>query len=977
MLKHISKVFILFILLFKIPYSHAQTLEWACSIKSVSKGIEDHRKSIALFNKNLYVLLGDSFETYGKGTNEKGLVCFDPAGNIKSRSKKGIYSPQPYEIVALKENPGKGISILTRFSDSARIGNLHFNYLINSYTDKYVLINADKDCNFINYKVLFEGNNGGNQVIDFDIDNTNHYFFYINKTSDLWVENWGAFKSTDSASYVFEFDSSYKVLNKTEIGKYNLKSYRSTIFIDSKNDAWTIASDKKQDEKIVYLSSGKILTEYHFTKFNFDFNEFYCGENYIWLLGSFSNNGHIFLNGTRVGGNGNQLLVKFDKKKLKVAWYGLTDSVNNWGLIHALAVDVYGNAILTYYTYNFNSGDGNYLKINNDTIVRSKKMIGTISEYLFTIDTSNRVAFNRVMYNGNYGFSESSVVPWSNLFTDECGNIYYYSLVHDCGTSRCMANQDSVYLGLKTYMFQGNSTNYILARFTSDNLDFHAEYDCNGIILINKSSSKYKSFEWKFDSLHSTTVNWKLFPRGSDSIRVYLTGLKDNGCINTIYKDIAPPLKESIHAEFKTSEYKGCQWIGIKFDNLSYTDSTNGPAMLKWKWDFGDGTFDTTQNPVHVYTRSGVYNVVLNASNGFCSDTFKLHNEIIIQPAPRPGFSVKSSSFCAPAKIVISDTSKGSIQQAWYYVNDSLVSNDPDWSINLPHPGKYMIKQVLLGPSGCVTSDSIELEIQPSVTPLAFRIYSISVCSENLICLSWSSAKGSKNFEVQRSADGNSFTSAGVTEDTFFIDHITTNLHAWIYRIRAYDQCGDRIETIGKSSIYLDASKHTNTSRVLYWNSDNSTENKSYFLERSYDTILNSVVSTHDTLYKDFDALMSPSDSVRYRVKLNYEDFPASAYSNIIKLLYLPSLFVPNSFTPDNDDINDSFIVRSSGIKEMRIDIYDRWGNRIYSSSNPYVPWDGAFKGMKCPEGVYIYVIVAQGYDGKWISKKGSITLLH
>ncbi|MFM7467656.1 MAG: gliding motility-associated C-terminal domain-containing protein, partial [Crocinitomicaceae bacterium] len=46
-------------------------------------------------------------------------------------------------------------------------------------------------------------------------------------------------------------------------------------------------------------------------------------------------------------------------------------------------------------------------------------------------------------------------------------------------------------------------------------------------------------------------------------------------------------------------------------------------------------------------------------------------------------------------------------------------------------------------------------------------------------------------------------------------------------------------------------------------------------------------------------------------------------------------------------------IIRNS--KTMEYSIYNRWGERIMTSSE--IPWDGKFKGMECPMGVYTYII--------------------
>jgi PKD domain-containing protein/type IX secretion system substrate protein len=55
---------------------------------------------------------------------------------------------------------------------------------------------------------------------------------------------------------------------------------------------------------------------------------------------------------------------------------------------------------------------------------------------------------------------------------------------------------------------------------------------------------------------------------------------------------------------------------------VTFTDTSSSPGTLTYLWDFGDGTTDTTQNPVHTYANSGVYTVTLTVSDGQCTNTF-------------------------------------------------------------------------------------------------------------------------------------------------------------------------------------------------------------------------------------------------------------------------------------------------------------------------------------------------------------------
>jgi gliding motility-associated-like protein len=88
------------------------------------------------------------------------------------------------------------------------------------------------------------------------------------------------------------------------------------------------------------------------------------------------------------------------------------------------------------------------------------------------------------------------------------------------------------------------------------------------------------------------------------------------------------------------------------------------------------------------------------------------------------------------------------------------------------------------------------------------------------------------------------------------------------------------------------------------------------------------------------------------------------------------TIFVPNTFTPNNDGKNDIFYVYGNTIAKMRLRVYNQWGQFIYESLNIQNGWDGTFKGQIQPNGVYVYYLEADFNDGTKTTKKGTITLL-
>jgi gliding motility-associated-like protein len=88
------------------------------------------------------------------------------------------------------------------------------------------------------------------------------------------------------------------------------------------------------------------------------------------------------------------------------------------------------------------------------------------------------------------------------------------------------------------------------------------------------------------------------------------------------------------------------------------------------------------------------------------------------------------------------------------------------------------------------------------------------------------------------------------------------------------------------------------------------------------------------------------------------------------------TLEIPNVFTPNNDNVNDVFTIKSTGVKEISLQIFNRWGEKLYEFSGARASWDGlAPNGMKVPEGTYFYFVKATGFDDKEIEKQGTVNL--
>ena len=109
----------------------------------------------------------------------------------------------------------------------------------------------------------------------------------------------------------------------------------------------------------------------------------------------------------------------------------------------------------------------------------------------------------------------------------------------------------------------------------------------------------------------------------------------------------------------------------------------------------------------------------------------------------------------------------------------------------------------------------------------------------------------------------------------------------------------------------------------------------------------------------------------------NLGSFHTSSRSNEIELTQSPIIYVPDAFTPNDDNINDDWNIHHVFVKDFSLKIYNQWGQLIYQSTDKNAHWRGeGITGIKEQSDVYVYIINYTGWDDSFHVSKGNLTLL-
>lgn len=254
--------------------------------------------------------------------------------------------------------------------------------------------------------------------------------------------------------------------------------------------------------------------------------------------------------------------------------------------------------------------------------------------------------------------------------------------------------------------------------------------------------------------------------------------------------------------------------------------------------------------------------------------------------------------------------------------------------------------------------------------------------------------KDIKTYHVSRYYNGGGYVvNYATTDSTGFIDRfpsVNTDLNAYEYHIRVEDNCGNFSPEGNVSKSILLSGTSENYVAKLNWNPyekwfSGVKQYEVYLRTGNQFNILTQLPGNQLTFNYDFvDTKLD--DSICFKVKA-IKDTTVSviSYSNERCLIAQSQVWVPNVFTPNKDGNNEVFIPKAilifnntgNVILDYHMEIFNRWGEKVFDSQDVNVGWDGSYMGKPAPDGFYMYRIKALGLDGvSNFNLDGVITLL-
>ena len=368
-----------------------------------------------------------------------------------------------------------------------------------------------------------------------------------------------------------------------------------------------------------------------------------------------------------------------------------------------------------------------------------------------------------------------------------------------------------------------------------------------------------------------------------------------------------------------------------------------------WSWYLGDGTVSTETTLAHLYAEPGVYTVTLiGTSTGLCVavDTAYLVINVVAPLVMTPLFDAVPSGDCDAVLVELFNMSTGSNVYFWDF-GDGTTSTQTNPVHNYAAPGDYTITLALID---VVCGDTVFLSttVPVEVPGVTLDVPSAVICDQGTVNLNagpgfdtylWSTGEQAMIITVDQAGEYTVEVTDGFCTGG---DTIT------VLAAPAYTSLSDVELCPGQTQLFAVPF----ASDQIIW-SDGSTESE---------LIADAAGSYWYSAVDDFGCTVT--DTALVEVNTTITGVPV----------------VPNVFTPNGDLMNEKFRIANIDAAEYQMDIYNRWGMKMFSSANNDVGWNGNMdNGSEAvPDGTYFVIVTYKAYcSGKGVTTKtGHVTLL-
>jgi gliding motility-associated-like protein len=476
---------------------------------------------------------------------------------------------------------------------------------------------------------------------------------------------------------------------------------------------------------------------------------------------------------------------------------------------------------------------------------------------------------------------------------------------------------------------------------------------------ISAGNESIASYAWNFgDGNTSTLQNPTHYYTATGIYYPKLIVVSQSGCRDTATAVAPIKIVGSPNADFNKSP-NGCAPLTVTFNGQLNIPDT---SVISWNWSFGNGNISILQNPPpQLYNTAGTYNIKLIATNSTgCKDTVTKTVDAFLVPTIDAGVD---TMVCRGSSITLRAT--GAATYTWSPSLGLSCNNCANPAASPDSLTKYIVKGTTA--QGCSNTDTVVVKVKQRF--VMNNSVGDTLCKGGAVRLF---ASGANSYQWSPFAGLTSTTSS-----TPLASPATTT----IYRVIGKDDAGCFQDTG-----YV-------TVKVYPIPVVNAGENKSINAGQTIDLtpVVSPDVST--VLWSPTASIVrnnnpgvtvKPKETTEYTIEVrNAGGCRSRDKVTVFVICNGANVFIPNTFSPNGDGMNDVFYPRGSGlfsIKSFRI--FNRWGEVMYEK-NGFMPndasagWDGKHNGQMLNTDVFVYTIEIICDNSSTLVFKGNVALIH
>lgn len=452
---------------------------------------------------------------------------------------------------------------------------------------------------------------------------------------------------------------------------------------------------------------------------------------------------------------------------------------------------------------------------------------------------------------------------------------------------------------------------------------------------------------WSFgDGNFSTEYSPTHQYQNSGTYIVQLTVTTDGSQCQDVVQNVVN-VRQNPLVQFLTQN--NCQGIQSAFINTSILPTwSNSNSFL---WNFGNGSISNQFNSNYTYPNEGTFNVSLTitSSDGTLTCESSFNQNISIYPNPGVLFtSIGSSCVGDTVNFTNLSTISSSSQITIYNWNfgDGSFSNLQNPTHVYSNPGVYSVTLLATSNYGCSRNFQNQIVINPNPI-VSFTPNSGSGCPPLTIDFNDNSNGGVSWF--WSFGDGSFSTLQNPT-------HTFDNSGVYLVNLQVTNINGCNSESVSPAVINVYPEPFAGF--AVYpteIDEDNPQINISNYSSGSISYFWNFGDNTYSNL---FEPSHSYSVAGEYNISLIVQNqfgcFDSASVKLEVKPIY--TFYIPNSFTPSNDNRNEIFYGKGTNYKMVTMQIFNRWGEKIFDQTSTEPPvWDGTLNGVDCQIDVYVY----------------------